>query len=238
MEKLLLLMVLFATCYAAPQDLSGKVFVFPKQTSTAHVKLLTNKSKFNSVTACLRFFTDLSRQYSLFSLATPSHSNDFLIFKINSKDEIDASVRGKNARFLAVSLERNAWHSMCATWTSDTGVAQLWVDGKPTVKRFIHSGRPITGRPITILGQEQDSHGGKFDAQQSFIGMISEVHMWDYVLSPSEIQLYMSSDHFIPGNVFNWRELEFEIKGLVLVEDEHRLEISPIPIRSDTWRLY
>ncbi|XP_071759460.1 serum amyloid P-component-like [Centroberyx gerrardi] len=226
MEKFLLLMVLFATCYAAPQDLSGKVFVFPKETSTAHVKLLTSSSSsFISVTACLRFFTDLSRQYSLFSLATPSHSNDFLIIKINSKDVIDIWARDSITNFLAVSLERNTWHSMCATWTSDTGVAQLWVDGKPTVKRFIHSGRPITGPPITILGQEQDSYGGGFDATQSFIGMLSDVHMWDYVLSPSEIQLYMDDMNFTPGNIFNWRALEFQITGQILVEEKQESRI-------------
>ncbi|KAG7248578.1 hypothetical protein CRUP_008093, partial [Coryphaenoides rupestris] len=37
---------------------------------------------------------------------------------------------------------------------------------------------------------EQDSHGGGFDAQQTFIGMISDVHMWDFVLSPCEMQRY------------------------------------------------
>ncbi|XP_071385303.1 C-reactive protein-like [Centroberyx affinis] len=225
MEKLSLLMVMFATCYAAPQDLSGKEFVFPKETNTAHVKLLTNKNKFNSVTACLRFFTDLSRDYSLFSLATPSHSNDFLIFIMNSKDEIEVSALNKHTNFLAVSLERNASHSLCATWTSKTGVAQLWVDGKPTVKRFIYSGQPITGRPITILGQDQDSHGGRFDAKQSFIGMLSDVHMWDYVLSPSEIQLYMNDMNFTPGNVFNWKALEFQITGQILVEENQESRI-------------
>ncbi|XP_071759462.1 serum amyloid P-component-like [Centroberyx gerrardi] len=225
MEKFLLLMVMFATCYAAPQDLSGKVFVFPRETSTAHVKLLTSRNKFNSVTACLRFFTDLSRNYGLFSLATPAHSNDFVLFKINSEDVIRMHARDGGTDFLALSLERNTWHSLCATWTSDTGVAQLWVDGKPTVKRFIHSGQPITGAPITILGQEQDSYGGGFDATQSFIGMLSDVHMWDYVLSPSEIQRYVDDMNFTPGNIFNWRALEFQITGQILVEEKQESRI-------------
>ncbi|XP_071385299.1 serum amyloid P-component-like [Centroberyx affinis] len=225
MEKFLLLMVMFATCYAAPQDLSGKVFVFPRETNTAHVKLLTSSSSFISVTACLRFFTDLSREYSLLSLATPSHNNDFLLLKINSEDVIGIWARDGSTIFLAVSLERNTWHSLCATWTSDTGVAQLWVDGKPTVKRFIHSGQPITGAPVTILGQEQDSYGGGFDAKQSFIGMLSDVHMWDYVLSPSEIQRYMNDMNFTPGNIFNWRALEFQITGQILVEENQESRI-------------
>ncbi|XP_029927977.1 C-reactive protein-like [Myripristis murdjan] len=218
MEKFLVLMVMFATCCATPQDLSGKMFVFPKETNTAHVKLLTTKTEFNAVTLCLRFFTDLSRNYGLFSLSTPTHSNDFVLFKINSGDVIRIHARDGGTDFLALSFPPNTWHSMCATWGSDTGVAQLWVDGKPTVRRFILSGQPITGAPITILGQEQDTYGGSFDANQAFIGMITKVHMWDYVLSPSEIKRYVNDENFTPGNVFNWRALEFEITGQVLVE--------------------
>ncbi|KAM3873317.1 C-reactive protein-like [Diretmus argenteus] len=219
MEKFLLLMVMFATCCAVHQDLSGKVFIFPKETERAHVKLLTSKTEFKSVTVCLRFFTDLSRTYGLFSLATPGHSNDLTLMKINS-DVIRVHARNGVNDFLGLSFPRNTWHSMCVTWGSESGLAQLWVDGKPTVKRFIHSGQPISGAPITTLGQEQDSYGGAFSAQQSFLGMLSEVHTWDYILSGCEIRRYMEDYNFTPGNVFNWRALEFNITGQVLVEDK------------------
>ncbi|KAM3592594.1 uncharacterized protein V6R79_021783 [Siganus canaliculatus] len=110
----------------------------------------------------------------------------------------------------------NVWHSICATWDSKTGVAQLWLDGKPSVRKFVGSSS-IT-EPIVILGQDQDSYGGSFEQRQSFIGMISDVHMWHYALSPCEIQHYVNGD-FSPGNVLNWRRLEFQISGRVLVEE-------------------
>ncbi|XP_054637572.1 C-reactive protein-like isoform X2 [Dunckerocampus dactyliophorus] len=220
MEKLFLLMVMLATCCAAPTDLSDKVFVFPKETNTDHVKLLTSKTSFDAVTVCLRFFTDLTRNYGLFSLATVAHSNDFLLFKRDTNDVMSVQARGGSTNFLSLSFPPNSWHSMCATWNSQNGVAQLWVDGKQTIKRFIHSGQPISGKPITILGQEQDTYGGGFDAGQSFIGMISRLHMWDYVLSAAEIQRYVEDANFSPGNVFNWRALDYEIVGNVLVEEE------------------
>ncbi len=111
---------------------------------------------------------------------------------------------------------------MCATWRSDNGLAQLWVDGKATIKRLIKTG-PITGAPITILGQEQDSYGGGFDSSQSFIGMITEFHMWDYVLTPADIKVYTNGGwmaHFPPGNVFNWGNLDYELTGLVFLENK------------------
>ncbi|KAM7383474.1 hypothetical protein PAMP_003121 [Pampus punctatissimus] len=167
-----------------------------------------------------RFITDLTRTYGLFSLSTPSHTNAFALIKVNSKDVIRVYVLNRHTDFLSLSFPPNTWHSMCATWRSDNGLTQLWVDGKPTIKRFIQSGQPIVGAPITILGQEQDSYGGGFDANQSFIGMISKVHMWDYVLSTTEIQGYEAGEYFTPGNVVNWRALKYEISGLILVEQD------------------
>ncbi|KAF1387928.1 hypothetical protein PFLUV_G00085000 [Perca fluviatilis] len=219
MGTLLFVMVMFATCCAAPQDLSGKVFVFPKESNTDRVRLLTSQTKFSSVTTCLRFKTDLTRNYGLFSLSTSAQSNDFVLFKINSEDVIRMHARGEDTDFLSLSFAPNTWHSMCATWRSDNGLAQLWVDGKATIKRYIKAG-PITGAPIITLGQKQGTHGGGFDAKQSFIGMITKVHLWDYVIPTAEIKRYMDDKHFISGNVFNWGALQYEITGQVLVDEE------------------
>ncbi|XP_061531572.1 C-reactive protein-like isoform X2 [Phycodurus eques] len=219
MEKLLVFMVMLSSCCAHTRDLSGKIFVFPRETSKDHVKLMTPKSSFSAVTVCLRFLTDLTRNYGLFSLATPAFKNDFVIFKVKA-DVMRVHVRNGATDFLSLSFPSNSWHTLCSTWDSVNGIAQLWVDGKPTIKRFIHSGQPISGNPIAILGQEQDTYGGGFDAAQSFIGMISRLHMWDYVLSRNEIQRYEEDSNFTPGNVFNWRALDFEITGNILVEDE------------------
>ncbi|XP_061531581.1 serum amyloid P-component-like isoform X2 [Phycodurus eques] len=213
-------MCLLGPAAQSRQDLSGKVLVFPRETSKDHVKLMTPKTSFSAVTVCLRFLTDLTRNYGLFSLATPAISNDLVLFKINTDNVMRFIARDSSADFLSLSFPPNSWHTMCSTWNSENGVAQLWVDGKPTVKRFVHSGQPISGKPITILGQEQDTYGGGFDATQSFIGMISRLHMWDYVISPNEIQRYEEDSNFTPGNVFNWRALDFEITGNILVEDE------------------
>ncbi|KAJ4923772.1 hypothetical protein JOQ06_024935 [Pogonophryne albipinna] len=217
MEKLILLMVIFGTCCAAPQDLSGKVFVFPKETNTDCVVLMTPKTRFNSVTTCLRYQSDLSRTYGIFSLATPTFKNAFLIYKINAESDIELNARDGKAYFTSLKLDANTWHSMCATWDSSTGLAQLWVDGKATIKKFVQTGAIITA-PIAILGQEQDTYGGGFDAKQSFIGMITDFHMWDTVIPTCEIRRYMEDKHFSPGNVFSWKALDFQVKGQVLME--------------------
>ncbi|XP_071772002.2 C-reactive protein-like [Centroberyx gerrardi] len=217
---LLLVMLTAAACAAAPQDLSGKMFTFPQQTNSAHVKLETSREEFSAVTVCLRSFTDLSRNHVLFSLATPSAANDFLIFKKTAADVIELIARDNSVEIVGQEYKLNTWHSVCATWDSQSGLVQLWLDGKPSTRRFVNSGSNIRGHTIITLGQEQDSHGGGFDIKQCFIGMISDVHMWDYVLSSCEIQRYVDDLNFTPGNVLNWRALQFQITGRVLLENK------------------
>ncbi|KAM9852098.1 serum amyloid P-component-like [Aulostomus maculatus] len=219
MEKLLLLMLLSATSLAVPRDLSGKVLIFPRSGNTDHVKLLIPETSFSALTICLSFRTDLSRNYALFSCATPSRSNDFVLFKTNS-DGLTVHAREAGSTFLSITFTPNTWHTLCSTWSSSNGLAQLWVNGAPTIKRFIVAGQPVSGKPSIILGQEQDSYGGGFNSNQSFLGMITRFHTWDYVLSAAEIGRYVANTNFTPGNVFNWRALDYQLFGEVSVENE------------------
>lgn len=50
--------------------------------------------------------------------------------------------------------------------------------------------------------------------------MMSDVNMWDYILSPCEIHNYVDEAGFTPGNVLNWKALDFQITGKVLIEDK------------------
>lgn len=78
------------------------------------------------------------------------------------------------------------------------------------------------GTPKIILGQEQDSYGGHFDSSQSFVGMLTDVHMWDLVLSREQIAYYMHGAQFQPGNVLKWNSLEFVKNGYVVIESKER----------------
>ncbi|XP_041797603.1 C-reactive protein-like [Chelmon rostratus] len=219
--KLLLLLTLLTACAATPEDLSGRMFTFPQETNTAHVRLTASSQDFRAVTACHRSFTDLKRDHILFSLATPSNANALLIFWDEANKEMEPHIRDKKSEYRGQDYKPNMWHSICTTWDSTSGLVQLWFDGQPTIRKFVTSGSNIRGSTIVILGQEQDSHGGGFDLKQSFVGMMSDVHMWDYILSPCEIQNYMDGLNFTPGNVLNWSALEFQIIDRVLIEDKH-----------------
>ncbi|XP_008430936.2 C-reactive protein-like [Poecilia reticulata] len=217
---MLLLLLLVASCAAIPQNLSEKMFTFPQETNTAHVRLTTSRQNLPAVTVCFRFFTDLKRAHSLFSLALPSFDNAFLFYNLASLDSFQMWVRNTAANFEGLDFKLNKWQSVCATWDAASGLVQLWVDGKPSSRKFTNSGSNINGPIIIALGQEQDSHGGGFDVKQSFVGMMSDLHMWDYKLSPCEIQKYTNGRGYAKGNVLNWNSLEFQIVGRVLIENK------------------
>ncbi|KAM3615202.1 uncharacterized protein V6R79_024859 [Siganus canaliculatus] len=218
--KLLALMLMLTTCAASPQDLSGKVFTFPQETSTAYVKMTPSKSEFTAFTLCHRSFTDLKRDHVLFSLATTSNSNGILIFWDQTNQEMEPHVLDRKTEYRGWDYKPNMWHSICTTWDSTSGLVQLWFNGRPSIRKFTNTGSNFQGTLMIMLGQEQDSHGGGFDAKQSFVGMMTDVHMWDYALSPCQIHEYNDELQFTPGNVLNWKALEFQIRNRVLIEEK------------------
>ncbi|XP_047217681.1 mucosal pentraxin-like [Girardinichthys multiradiatus] len=220
MFQMLLLLLLVTSCSAIPNDLSNKMFTFPQETNTAHVRLTTSRQNLRAVTVCFRFFTDLKRDHALFSLALPSFDNAFLFYNLAKLDSFQIWVNNMVTNFEGLDFKLNKWHSICATWDSTSGLVQLWLDGEPSNRKFTSSGSNINGPIIVALGQEQDTHGGGFDAKQSFVGMMSDVHMWDYKLSSCEIHRYVDEFGFTEGNVLNWNALEFQIIGRVLTENK------------------
>ncbi|XP_053471694.1 serum amyloid P-component [Ictalurus furcatus] len=220
MKGLVVLFSLFLLNAAERQDLSGKMFTFPVESNTHHVVLSPETNKiFFAVTVCLRAFSDISRAQSLFSLSLPSTDNGFLIYK-QKQGAYSVYVLGQSAEFWGLQDESNVWNSVCATWDASTGLAQLWVNGIPSSRKGIKAGSSLTGAPKIILGQEQDSYGGKFDTVQSFVGMLTDVHMWDFVLSPHQITYYTYGGMIQPGNVLKWNSLEFSRNGYVVIENK------------------
>ena len=75
----------------------------------------------------------------------------------------------------------------------------------------------ILGGGALVLGQEQDSVGGRFDANQSFIGEMTGVNIWDHVIKEQEITRMSNSCFAGVGNVFQWRDFKRLLKGSVKI---------------------
>ncbi|XP_077327310.1 C-reactive protein-like isoform X1 [Lithobates pipiens] len=223
MELSVLVLLLVVPASLEQEGMEGKVFVFPKETNTAHVILRPTITKpLQEVSVCLSSYTDLSRPYSTFSLATPGKDNAFL-FYLQPPNTFSMHVNQEVTHFKTDS-ETLDWRHICVTWDSDTGVIQLWVNGKLYPRKASMKGSSIAPEASIVLGQEQDSIGGGFDPKQSLVGEISDVHMWDYILTSEDVQKALYGD--FNGNVINWKSLVYEIKGEVLIQP--KLSCQPI----------
>ncbi|KAL0965025.1 hypothetical protein UPYG_G00275810 [Umbra pygmaea] len=188
-----LVLVAVKTCCAKFEDLSGKMLTFPQESDTDHVRLSAIQTvidEFPAMTVCLRFVTDLSKNHILFSLTT--HKANAFLLKRMSAGEIKQVSKDSEAVFAGQEFTLNAWHSLCSTWASETGLGQLWLDGRPSARKYLRS-QVLTGRARVVLGQELDkfhwhSDKAQFIKRQTFVGLLTDVHVWDYVVSPCEIQ--------------------------------------------------
>ncbi|XP_069478475.1 C-reactive protein-like [Ambystoma mexicanum] len=213
---LLLISILGAVCQATNMD--GQVFLFPNESILNYVILKQELSvPLKSFTVCLRAFTELTRDYSLLSVSSPTTDNALVLFHwMNLGKSISIYVDGHDMRSWP-TLNELEWRHICGTWDSSSGVTQLWLNGKPLARKVMKRGAVIQTPLNVILGQEQDSFGGSFDKNQSFEGEISDLHVWDHVLSPSDIQQVFLNNKHLNGNVISWRDLPFEINGDVLI---------------------
>ncbi|XP_077327303.1 serum amyloid P-component-like [Lithobates pipiens] len=221
MELGVLVLLLVVPVSLAQEDMDGKMFVFPKETNTAHVILRpTITEPLQKVSVCLHTYSELSRGYCLLSGATSKTTDALLImFYPPSSYNVNVIYSDRGGNFITADSELLDWRHTCVTWDSDTGLVQLWVNGKLYPGGVSSKGSSIETAMSLILGQKQGSYGGGFDASQSLVGEISDVHMWDYVLTPEDIRKVTSGD--LHGNILSWQSLLYEIKGEVLVKPKN-----------------
>ena len=75
----------------------------------------------------------------------------------------------------------------------------------------------IRGGEALVLGQEQDSEGGTFNANQSFMGEMAGVNIWNHVIKDQEIMPMSKSCLTGEGNVYQWRDFKAHVKGSVQI---------------------
>ncbi|KAM6435753.1 serum amyloid P-component-like [Liasis olivaceus] len=198
------------------EDLQNKVFVFPEPSNTAAVVLnVPLQQPLTNITVCLRYYSLLSRACGIFSYATKSSDNDFLIYKPKA-NQYSLYIGGSIVTYTVPEKEKPSWEHICMSWDSSNGLVGLWLDGQPLPRMGMRKGYAISNVASIILGQDQDSFGGGFDINQSFVGEIADVNMWPRVLTPDEMQVVWY-DGSVSDHLISWRSLNYTPKGYVVV---------------------
>lgn len=108
---------------------------------------------------------------------------------------------------------------MCVTW-GEEHMTQFFINGEISVKKII----PMTpdwqmpSNHYITVGQDQDVYAGGFEELNAFTGFITDIHMWDHVIDTCQIQSFMESMSFTPGNYLSWQDLRYRPVGKAKVE--------------------
>ncbi|XP_053324728.1 uncharacterized protein LOC128499816 [Spea bombifrons] len=198
-------------------DLSGNYFYFPEENDNSYVYLSPKiPMDLKALTLCMKISPNINdnRETILFSYRTTYY--DELNLWIESSGNIGLYMSGEGIMFSPLNHKKE-WAHLCLTWESKYGRCELWLNGRrkgPRIYRRSHSIRP---GGIVLLGQDQDSLGGNFEAAQSYVGKIKDLNMWDKVLSLRALRSVFKNKQVQAGTVFDWRSLNYMIKGNVTV---------------------
>ncbi|XP_066304554.1 lymphocyte antigen 75-like [Branchiostoma lanceolatum] len=209
-------------------DLQRITFPTPRRVSNYASLETTLSQDLRSFTLCLHMRTDMSptSQAGLVSYAVQQQHNELLIFNQGGSG-FALYVQGKTAALGDLPVWDGERHAVCATWRSTDGAWQIYTDG---VLQASGSGFNVGGTVRSggtwILAQEQDTVGGGFTETQAFSGELSQVNLWNRVLTPSEIGTDWSVFCNQHGNVIDWATTDITVFGLG-VSDQYRCNLPP-----------
>ncbi|XP_078685002.1 uncharacterized protein LOC144918280 isoform X4 [Branchiostoma floridae x Branchiostoma belcheri] len=208
-----------------PGDSQKIIFPGPRSIDDYARMETTLSEDLTSFTLCVHMRSNLvSSMISLVSYAVPEHSNELLFYGF--KGGFTLHIQSK-IQMADLPVWDGEWHTICTTWRSSDGSWQLYTDG---VLRDSGSGFKVGGRVrrggTWILGQDQDEVGGGFNAKQAFTGELSEVNLWDRVLSPAEI----AADCSYHGNVIDWDTTNIAVFGQTSRAEYHQCARARAPV--------
>ncbi|XP_037392842.1 pentraxin fusion protein-like [Pygocentrus nattereri] len=223
---LVLLGVLLTLTAVCEGGVNSKGLLFPNTSANSYVKLTPLKPlNLDAFTLCMRLSVDpnvvskVERETILFAYRTQDHDELNLW---QEKGNISLYLRSSSeGAFYAVPLLSIFRTDLCVTWESSTGLTAFWVDGRRSTLQVYRQNHKVQSGGAVILGQDPDSFVGKFEINQSFVGEISDVNMWDYVLMDDQIRNFSDRVWLGPEpNVLNWDTIKYEVNGNVLVVPE------------------
>ncbi len=158
----------------------------------------------------------------MISYGTASDSNEVLV-GFSSTGYLQINLHGFSFTSTSsyAALFDGERHSVGFSWDNTNGDLAFYVDGE-LIDTGIGAavGSAIDAGGILVFGQEQDSLGGGFAANQIFSGTLYDVRVWDEVRSADEIALNYQQKFDIgslpSGLVANWQMDGFNGSGEVV----------------------
>ncbi|XP_027547578.1 neuronal pentraxin-1 [Pipra filicauda] len=187
---------------------------FPLRTNYMYAKVKKSLPEMYAFSICMWIKSNASPGMGTpFSYAVPGQANELVLIEWGN-NPMEILINDKVAK-LPFVINDGKWHHICVTWTTRDGVWEAYQDGTQTGNgENLAPYHPIKPQGVLVLGQEQDTLGGGFDATQAFVGELAHFNVWDRKLSPGEVYgLATCSSKALAGNVIAWAESNIDIYG-------------------------
>ncbi|XP_026203073.1 myb-like protein A [Anabas testudineus] len=147
-----------------------------------------------------------------FSYAVAGQANELVLVEWGS-NPMELLINDKAAT-LPITMTDGKWHHVCVTWSTRDGVWEAYQDGvKKGTGQNLSAWHSIRPGGVFILGQEQDTMGGRFDITQSFMGELADLQFWSRVLTAGEISRQATCGGHLVGDIMSWSEESVELHG-------------------------
>ena len=114
-------------------------------------------------------------------------------------------------------------------WENKSGIWRLFVDDVTIdFGGNFQKGHVIKGGGVVILGQHQDLYPGDpsgFQYSHGFVGRISGMNLWDFVMPRHEVQRMSQTCGIGIGNVLQWLDFETKYHGDVILENPSSCQV-------------
>ncbi|NWU19300.1 NPTX1 protein, partial [Dyaphorophyia castanea] len=187
---------------------------FPLRTNYMYAKVKKSLPEMYAFSICMWIKSSASPGMGTpFSYAVPGQANELVLIEWGN-NPMEILINDKVAK-LPFAINDGKWHHICVTWTTRDGMWEAYQDGTQTGNgENLAPYHPIKPQGVLVLGQEQDTLGGGFDATQAFVGELAHFNVWDRKLSPGEVYgLATCSSKALAGNVIAWAETNIDIYG-------------------------
>ena len=119
-----------------------------------------------------------------------------------------------------------AWFYFCWSYSSISGISKMYYNGDlinvehlKVEGNFTVIGKSkLVSEDAFIFGQEPDSMKGGYDSLETFIGDLSELNIWSYVLADNMISRLGKCEESAKGDIVAWDKENFNINKAIAKE--------------------
>uniref|UniRef100_A0A671W6F4 Neuronal pentraxin receptor b n=1 Tax=Sparus aurata TaxID=8175 RepID=A0A671W6F4_SPAAU len=195
-----------------PSFPDGFVLSFPMRTNYMYGLVRKEITEMYAFTACVWLKAKEGGIGTPFSYSVPGQPNELVLLQ-GVHNPVELLINDKVAQ-LPLTLPQDEWQHICVSWTLRDGVWKAYQGGKMKGRgEGLAAWHPIKPGGVLILGQEQDTLGGHFDASQALVGELSQFNLWDRVLKPAEVAALAECSSSALGNIAPWTDHDVDVYG-------------------------